>query len=383
MAERPKAPPKPRAHPPSPPPSNPRIFELQAYHPGESSSTSELSSAYDLILYDSDTHLSNTLFYAQTGDDHGDTRTLKIGEPKEDEIVVCIAGVYRANGADPRNEDGTSGKKGRAACGIFFGPESKFNVCGKMPSSMRQTLQSAELSAAKAAVRVLSEKILKEIKSVKKLVICTHSKYVVDGLSKNVWKWEGTGYVTTRADDVVDGALFEEIHTSILDLEGRNISVELWAVRKWENKLALELAEGVFEITNTKTEEEEDKNMPAPSASASAVRHSAAWDYWLNEAASESRAQNLCSLANIQMWLPAPSASASTSALVSTSAKSSEPKPASLNCILERLINLDLDTPENLELLFGPEWHAGVKRVLGKKRAQIQAEQEEELPSLI
>jgi ribonuclease HI len=369
----PKMSPRKEKSPPVPPPlpayptsSNPRIFDFKAYHPAEIfPDSSDQSLSRDLTLFDNDTQVTNTLFYCRIP---GDFNSPKIGEPREGEVVVFAAGTWHANGD----------ANARAAYAAFFGPKSKFNACEFLPRTLNQTVQAAELYAVECAIKGFWELVLLEIKRAGKLVIVTHSDYVYDGLTKNVWKWEKKGYKTSRGKTVVDEALFKEIHASILALEGRKIRVEFWKVKKSANKDAIALVEGIFgtDLMGNNVVEEDDENESGRLILMHPVSHSAALTYWLNEAGKDPTAQALCDRAKIKIPLPPPSSTsfAASSASTSTSTTSSNPNPANLDCILGQLITLKLDTPENFSLLFGPQWEAGLKRILTRNQANFATE---------
>ena len=256
---------------------------------------------------------------------------------------------------------------GRAAYSIFFGPESKFNASGTLPKEILQTAQASELCAVRAAMQFFQNTLLKERKTMEKLVIMSHSECVVQGLTWNVWKWEEKGYKTSRGKRVVDEGLFREIHELILDLNGRGVSVEFWKVDRLENEDAVNLAWKAFEKAKRgndidgkwKVQEKEDRSKPSPAAPK--ISRSAALTFWLNEATSNPEAKSLCALGKISM----PTSSTSTS---------SSDSPINLDHILSQLIILGLDTPDNFSVLFGTEWEAGIKRVWARKRVRILAD---------
>jgi hypothetical protein len=75
----------------------------------------------------------------------------------------------------------------------------------------------------------------------------THSEYVMQSLTQNIWKWEEKGYKTSRGKKVVNLELFRLIQALILDLEKSRVNVEFWKAERRENEDAVGLAGKLFD----------------------------------------------------------------------------------------------------------------------------------------
>lgn len=79
----------------------------------------------------------------------------------------------------------------------------------------RQTSQSAPLYAAKRAIEIVEHSLAHQ--DIKTLVIKTHSQYLVDGLSKHVFRWEENDYANADGETVANRSLFEKLHDMASD----------------------------------------------------------------------------------------------------------------------------------------------------------------------
>jgi hypothetical protein len=158
--------------PPLPEPTtNARIFNPQAYFPTDLlENPNQPSLPREITLYDPDTTLTNLLFFARVMRRSGffyRTVISKFAETKEDELVICVAGVNAPNAeADKKTwevgkeeEEGTEGHehRGRAAYGVFFGLDSPFNACGLVGSQDLQNGRTAELNAVRITLQCFQQ----------------------------------------------------------------------------------------------------------------------------------------------------------------------------------------------------------------------------------
>jgi len=131
-----------------------------------------------------------------------------------------------------------------AGYGVFFADDSYRNIAERVPSRYNQTNQVAELYAAKVALDKITEMLEDgECEDVSRVVICTDSAYLVNGVSDWVWKWEDNGYINAKGSPVVNGDLFEYLHDKIGELQSSwRVEVNFWKVPREENEEADALA---------------------------------------------------------------------------------------------------------------------------------------------
>ncbi|KAJ7676734.1 ribonuclease H-like protein [Mycena polygramma] len=101
-------------------------------------------------------------------------------EEDEDEIIVYTDGSATNNG----REDA------RAGSGAFYGANDQRNLAIRVPEELKQSNNVAEILAVKETVESNPKDILLRIKS--------DSKLVIDGLTKNLRRWEDEGFENTE-----------------------------------------------------------------------------------------------------------------------------------------------------------------------------------------
>tara|TARA_R110002060_G_scaffold65521_2_gene74494 strand:+ start:639 stop:1217 length:579 start_codon:yes stop_codon:yes gene_type:complete len=123
-------------------------------------------------------------------------------------LMVSIHGACKGNGtANPQ-----------ASWSVYFGNNSNRNECGLLPDPKheRHTSQSAPLYAAKRAIEIVEDSTFKPL-GIETLVIKTHSAYLVESLSRDVWQWEKTNYVNADGETVANRFLVEKLHDMIAE----------------------------------------------------------------------------------------------------------------------------------------------------------------------
>lgn len=156
-----------------------------------------------------------------------------------DGIVIAVDGACRDNGH--------SGS--RAAYGIYFNLESKFNSAGIL-DEQPITNQRAELTAAIEACK-LCYQILKDPsvdQEIRQIVVKSDSAYLVSSMVDWVEKWRDNGYKTYRRTPVVNRDLLcrlDEWVTWLKRVEG--IDVRFWHVLRMQNKQADKLANAALD----------------------------------------------------------------------------------------------------------------------------------------
>jgi ribonuclease HI len=144
-------------------------------------------------------------------------------------------GLY-IDGACPGN--GTPSAKG--GIGVYFGPDSPYNISEKLLEP-NPTSQRAELLAAAAACRQILHVAMQK-KGLELFIVVTDSAYLVDGLAKYVSKWKSNGWKTSKGHDVANRDLIEPLDKMLDDMSNTGIDVLFWKVDRSENVEADRLA---------------------------------------------------------------------------------------------------------------------------------------------
>lgn len=154
-------------------------------------------------------------------------------QPHLDCIVIAVDGACKGNGST----------QARTAAGVFVGTGSRYNQ-STILTEPKATNQVAELTAG-----ILGLSQAMEIQAhrpeggpLHQVVIKSDSKYLVQGMTEWVFKWEGNGYRTSKGTAVTNSALFMELEMLIGKLNELGVEVLFWHVDRRYNKQADELA---------------------------------------------------------------------------------------------------------------------------------------------
>ena len=149
-------------------------------------------------------------------------------------VVIAVDGAARGNNsANPAS---------RAAYGVFFGRNCKWNSYGTVDQTKPQTNSRAELQAVREALlTVLRRRQLGELTGWREIIVQTDSEYVAKSLSEYIWSWQLIGWRTIRGDPVKHLELIKEIHNMICHLEERG-AVRFWRISREFNTAADALA---------------------------------------------------------------------------------------------------------------------------------------------
>jgi hypothetical protein len=134
-------------------------------------------------------------------------------------IVVRICGFYPRNGKPSTNK-----KPSTSSVGIWFGPNSKFNVAEVIHSSDPSEARAA-LEAARKTLTTLREKVLPHREELAKnvsakdkalrVIAVTESSYVVNNMTKNIAKWRFNKkkgvYISKTAGEVKNSKQFVDL----------------------------------------------------------------------------------------------------------------------------------------------------------------------------
>jgi ribonuclease HI len=149
--------------------------------------------------------------------------------------VVFVDGACARNGAPSAS----------GGYGVFFGPNSPYNVSKSLKYTEPQTSQRAELTAALVALNQM-ERIAGEygLQQCDFFIICTDSAYVVNSLTSYIYKWRRNDYTAATGREVVNRDLFERLDKKLDSMAyGRQgIDVLFWKVPRDANQDADELA---------------------------------------------------------------------------------------------------------------------------------------------
>jgi len=149
-------------------------------------------------------------------------------------IVVSVDGACIGNGQ----------YWARGGYGIYFGPQSRFNVSNPLKTGPH-TSQRVELMACFVALNQI-EKFCWMNDSCRQLtfVIATDSAYLFNSITSYVYKWRVNNYTSALGRPVVNQDLFERIDDKLCSMAyGRQqIDVLFWKVDRSENQEADRLA---------------------------------------------------------------------------------------------------------------------------------------------
>ena len=156
-------------------------------------------------------------------------------------MVVFIDGACRGNGST----------HAQASVGVFFGPDSRFNVHGCLPQEeFNQTNQVAEIVSCLAALSMIKTEVLPHVQAepnhgakIKQVVLVTDSKYLAESMSEFIWRWLENGWVNSKGARVKNYRLFLNVHESLQYFEQElGVDVRFWPVDRRFNQGADALA---------------------------------------------------------------------------------------------------------------------------------------------
>ncbi|KAI4195213.1 MAG: hypothetical protein LQ350_007335 [Teloschistes chrysophthalmus] len=164
-------------------------------------------------------------------------------------IIVGTDGACRDNGKPTA----------KAAYGVYFGKKSHQNHSYKIVRGGRPTSQRAELRAciealvtirniknAVACGRRDTESLHQVADDFPPVIIKSESAYLVEGMTKHINRWKGSGYLNAQGKPLVNGDYFMRIDQEIQSLQNLGIDVSFWRVPKDRNQEANKLANAAF-----------------------------------------------------------------------------------------------------------------------------------------
>lgn len=155
-------------------------------------------------------------------------------ESDSSSLVVAVDGVCRGNGQ----------VGAQAGYGVWFSHDRvDLNTQGTVPIISPQTNQCAYLYGMKEALDIIQELMIAG-EDLTHVVIQTNSRYLLNGLSRDVWKWRVNGYKAANRQPVVHGRMFKFLHERVELLEKEyRIVVSFCFVQKEDNTEANGLAQ--------------------------------------------------------------------------------------------------------------------------------------------
>ncbi|KAJ4509044.1 hypothetical protein HRR83_007283 [Exophiala dermatitidis] len=150
--------------------------------------------------------------------------------PRMRSVVISVDGGSRGNNRSNPNS--------RAAYGVFFGRNCRYNKYGLLDSHVPQTSSRAELEAVRMALNIVrGRRRAGQLEGWREIIIKLDSDYVAKCLSEWVWEWERNGYKSNKGKKVEHADLIREIHQTITDLEKEKMAVRFWRVdRQWNQE---------------------------------------------------------------------------------------------------------------------------------------------------
>jgi ribonuclease HI len=144
----------------------------------------------------------------------------------------------------------TGGSDAKASVGVFVGPGNKFNRSFVLDDHYKQTSQVAELRACTQAlaivIRLKSKKHSINGKELVRVVIKSHSEYLVKGITEWIFKWEANDCKTCTGKPVANIELFKKMMDQTKRLEKLGVRVFFWQVPRSANTYAETLAKQVI-----------------------------------------------------------------------------------------------------------------------------------------
>ncbi|KAK6339781.1 hypothetical protein TWF718_009175 [Orbilia javanica] len=166
---------------------------------------------------------------------------LAIGKPvtQRTSMVINIDGACRKNG----------GENPRGAYGVYFGPNSHYNVSGLIASDVAQTSNRAEIEALIKALDIIQIITNKDM-SLSNLVIITDSEYLVKSLTEWVYIWEKREGMTSKGTPAAHFHLLKQIRDRLDWMEYSDdggIRCQFWLTDRNHNVEADKLANLAFD----------------------------------------------------------------------------------------------------------------------------------------
>ncbi|KAI9687158.1 MAG: hypothetical protein M1822_002569 [Bathelium mastoideum] len=154
-------------------------------------------------------------------------------------MVVYIDRACRNNGRP----------SAKASYGIWFGSESKHNVCGLIDSSIPQTSTRAEIEALSKALETIREICAKDF-ALTEIKIATDSSFLVNAFSLWIETWIEDNGLGSDGQPIKHFERLKEIHDVLDEMEygdDGGIGCEFWEIPRDDNGEADALANSALD----------------------------------------------------------------------------------------------------------------------------------------
>lgn len=157
--------------------------------------------------------------------------------PDHSTVVISVDGACSGNGTP----------SARGGWGVYFGPDSPYNMSYALFGKIRQTSQRAEITAAamglgKIAWCLGTQDAVELQPHISRVIVVSDSQYMVDGMTDWVYRWKKNGWRDNTGRKVVNAAGFQLIEKNMGALASNGIRVQFWKVGRERNTEADALA---------------------------------------------------------------------------------------------------------------------------------------------
>jgi ribonuclease HI len=149
---------------------------------------------------------------------------------EHDTLVVYIDGAWRNKGY----------RNAQAAFGVYFGPQSDYNMWGRLSPELPQTSTRAEIEALAHALDRING-ICEQDTSLNQIKIATDSGFLVDAMSKWIEDWIENGGRRSNGKPVQHFDALVDLHDNMNYMQssdGGGIVCQLWHVGRERNQEA-------------------------------------------------------------------------------------------------------------------------------------------------
>lgn len=171
-----------------------------------------------------------------------------------DSLQGTYNAVYESNTVDLANRhlllvhsDGSCIRNGkpsaRASIGVYFGPNSRYNVAEPVPQVLVQNSEVAELWAALQALRK-GRNVLRKV-GAEGIVLASDAECVCKTMTDQIYTWRANGFRDVRGEPIRHHQLFRQLSNVVEILERDKKQAMFCKVNRMFNKEADKLAKEV------------------------------------------------------------------------------------------------------------------------------------------
>lgn len=130
----------------------------------------------------------------------------------------------------------------RAAYGVYFGPGSCYNTCGRLHNLDPQTRVRAETEALAQAIEVIERYCIPSLHGVRDIKIATDSENLVRIMTCEIDGFILAGGYREDGYQVEDYGMRKIIHEKMVTLRNNGVRCQFWHIDRDDNKKAYKLA---------------------------------------------------------------------------------------------------------------------------------------------